>query len=42
MVKGLVDASDSSGLWEINSTYDTSNLSPLGKEMAGHAAYYIQ
>ena len=42
MVKGLVNASDSSGLWEINSTYDTSNLSPLGKEMAGHAAYYIQ
>ena len=42
IVKGLTGASDSSGLWEINSTYDTSNLSPLGKEMAGHAAHYIQ
>ena len=42
IVKGLVGASDSTGLWEVNSTYDTSNLSPLGKEMAGHAAHYIQ
>lgn len=42
---GITGASDSSGIWEImhkGDKIDTDNMSPLDKQIYGHAAYYIQ
>ena len=44
MVNGLTGASNDSGLWSINTSNDMNSylMSPREKEIAEHAAYYIQ
>jgi hypothetical protein len=44
MVKGLTGASNESGLWSINTSADMDSYltSPREREIAEHAAYYIQ